>query len=168
MTDLFSFDFGAPAPPPLPPKADLGEAQSGASPAAGGPDREAGGHAAPQAALSASVAAAVQSAGGPRLHDGECLYVVGGNRNMLVPWYLIASWAYYVCDSPLISDGLFDRLCRELEAEFDQVEHQHKPLVDRGWLPAGTCGLAREAYPVTVRGAAAHLAAGDGVLLPRS
>ena len=32
MTDLFSFDFGAPAPLAMPPRGGQGEAQSGASP----------------------------------------------------------------------------------------------------------------------------------------
>ncbi len=103
-----------------------------------------------------------------RRNDGIFEVALASSRNMLVPWYLIASWAYFVCDHPLLTDARFDQLCRELDAEWETVGHRHKDLVDRAWLSAGTCGLARTAYPASVRGAAAHLAAADGVRIPRS
>lgn len=109
----------------------------------------------------------IMPAAGPGNEDGIAECAIGHSRNMLVPWFLIASWSYYWGDHALISDGLFDRICRDLEAEFDGLEHKHKHLVDRAWLAAGTCGLARDAYPASVRGAAAHLAAQHGVRIPR-
>lgn len=103
------------------------------------------------------------------LQDGIAEYSIGCSRNMLVAWFLVASWSYYVGDHPLISDALFDRICRDLDAEWEAIEHRHKHLIDRAWLTAGTCALAREAYPPSVRGAAAHLArTGAGVEIPRA
>ena len=102
-----------------------------------------------------------------RRNDGICDVALATSRNMLVPWYLIACWAYFVGDHPLLTDARFDRLCRELDGEWETIEHRHKHLVDRAWLQAGTCGLAREAYPCSVRGAATHLAAAEGAHIPR-
>jgi len=58
----------------------------------------------------------------------------------LVPWYLICGYAYEALDEQLVSDALFDRLCRALDDTWDQVEHRHKHLVDRASLSASTCG----------------------------
>lgn len=105
---------------------------------------------------------------GDRRHDGLARVAIDRSRDMLVPWYLIASWAYYVCDHPLLTDPFFDGLCRALAAELPAIAHRHKHLVDPEAIAAGTCLLPREAYPATVRGAAAHLAwSADGVRLPR-
>lgn len=60
------------------------------------------------------------------------------NRNMLVPYYLMLSQLYYVRDESLVSDGLYDHICKRLLAEWDLVEHWHKHLVDREGLSAGT------------------------------
>lgn len=90
--------------------------------------------------------------------DALCQGIVSRNPAMLVPWFLMASWAYYQCDAPLLTDGAFDVLCRMLAENWHAIEHRHKPLIDRAWLIAGTCALARDRYPATVKGAAAHLA----------
>lgn len=60
------------------------------------------------------------------------------NPNMLIPWYIMASYAYYVEDNPLLTDGSFDRLCTKLLDKYDDLEHQHKSFVDKEQLTAGT------------------------------
>ena len=68
------------------------------------------------------------------LHDEECLGVVLGKPNMLVPWYLMASHAYHCLDCPIISDGLYDEICRRLDAEWDAITHHHKVYIKREFL----------------------------------
>ena len=48
------------------------------------------------------------------LADKYCLDVIDDNINMLVPWYLMASYAYYVDDDPIITDNMFDKLGQKL------------------------------------------------------
>ena len=62
----------------------------------------------------------------------------------------MCSYAYYVEDKPLISDGEFDELAKWLLENYDNVEHMHKDLVTKGDLEAGTF-LGK--YPNMVKGA---------------
>jgi hypothetical protein len=63
--------------------------------------------------------------------------LVLGNRNLLVPHFLIHSYAYYVEDNPIIGDGTFDLIVRLLGDDWDDIEHQHKHLIDRSLLKSG-------------------------------
>lgn len=81
---------------------------------------------------------------------------VGNNRNMLIPWYLLASYAYYVLDVGLVSDATFDAICIMLDEEWDDVEHMHKWWINRDDLSAGT--RISTSYPALVKGAACALA----------
>ena len=67
------------------------------------------------------------------------------NLNMLVPFYLMASYAYYEEDDPIVSDAEYDTICRMLDENWDTVEHSHKWCVNREYLISGT-GYALE-YP---------------------
>lgn len=60
--------------------------------------------------------------------------------NMLVPYYLMASYLYYhVHDAiPIMSDTDFDTLCKRLDKKWDRVKHPHKYIIDRSVLSAGT------------------------------
>jgi hypothetical protein len=71
----------------------------------------------------------------------------------LVAMYLMASYAYYIEDDPIMSDGDFDNLCKDLLSEFDTVVHMHKYLLSKDALRAGTCLLSVEDYPNIVIGA---------------
>jgi len=64
--------------------------------------------------------------------------VTDGNVNMMVPWYLMTSYAYYVEDDPLVSDGAFDRLTKKMIKEWDNIEHFHKDHIKIDDLKAGT------------------------------
>ncbi|WP_287799783.1 DNA ligase LigA-related protein [Acidiphilium sp.] len=90
-------------------------------------------------------------------HDAYAENCIAESVNMLVPWYLVASYAYYHLDNPVLSDGCFDRLCQRFAEAWDQVEHPHKHLVDRESLAAGTCLLAEDKFPEIVKGAVRHL-----------
>ena len=67
-----------------------------------------------------------------------CMDIIESKPNMLIPWYIMASYAYYVQDDPLLTDGSFDRLCTKLLDQYDDLEHQHKSFVDKEQLTAGT------------------------------
>lgn len=73
-----------------------------------------------------------------KLFDKECLEVVDDNINMTVPWYIMAAYAYYVDDKPLLEDNTFDRLAKKLLSSWDNVEHFHKSFLNKDMLEAGT------------------------------
>jgi hypothetical protein len=70
--------------------------------------------------------------------DNECLDVIDTNPNMMVPWYLMASYAYYEEDAPILSDSMFDKLAKKLIDNWDTIEHQHKERLNLDMLYAGT------------------------------
>ena len=72
------------------------------------------------------------------------------SANMLVPFYLMASYAYYVQDNPIITDQYFDHIGTLLLVKYDQIEHRHKDLITVDMLRAGTY-LGE--YPSIVEGA---------------
>ena len=73
-----------------------------------------------------------------KLFDKDCTDLIDHNVNMTVPWYIMASYAYYVEDNPILEDSTFDRLAKKLLANWDDVEHMHKNLLNKDMLEAGT------------------------------
>jgi len=72
--------------------------------------------------------------------------------NKCVSWYLIHSYLYYLCDTPVISDAAFDRICERLSQEFDSIDHPHDYLLDRDAMTAGTGHhIPYDQYPLIVR-----------------
>lgn len=88
------------------------------------------------------------------LMDKNALDSIDTCMNMLVPWYLMASYAYYVEDNPLLSDGLYDRICKKLLDNFENVEHIHKECCNKDALKAGS--FLGE-YPSRIKGAVESL-----------
>ena len=84
--------------------------------------------------------------------DTKVLELVSKNKNMIVPWYLIAAYCYYELDSPILSDSVFDQLVLTFSKEYDTIEHVHKELVTKEDLEAGTY---LRGYP-TIAKMAAH------------
>lgn len=83
--------------------------------------------------------------------------------NLLVPWYLILSYAYYFLDVSLVSDGFYDRICKDLMAALDafDIDHRHMRLCDMDALKAGTAyHLKRGDYPGMVVSCAEKFAEG--------
>lgn len=92
------------------------------------------------------------------LYDAEVEVLTARQPSMLVPWYLIASYAYHHLDTPVLSDGAFDRLCGRLLDQWSSVEHRHKYLIEPSALRAGTgYQIAECTYPGMVRGAVYRL-----------
>jgi hypothetical protein len=60
------------------------------------------------------------------------------NPNMLVPYYLMLSFAYYKQDDPIVSDAFYDKLARKLLKVYDEIEHYHKHLISKDALEAGS------------------------------
>lgn len=73
-----------------------------------------------------------------QLFDKDCLDVVDDNLNMSVPWYLMASYAYYEEDRPILSDSVFDRLARKILEFWEVIDHLHKDYLNEDMLKAGT------------------------------
>ena len=70
--------------------------------------------------------------------DKQCLETVDKNINMTVPWYLMAAYAYYVEDNPILSDSMFDRLGKKMLKNWDAIEHFHKHHITTNDLEAGS------------------------------
>ena len=72
------------------------------------------------------------------------------NLNMMVPYYLMASYAYYKQDDPILSDAFFDNMGKTMLERWDDIAHFHKEYINKGDLEAGTY-LGK--YPTRVEGA---------------
>lgn len=94
---------------------------------------------------------------GYRLMDGEAKRVFENcGPDAMVPWWLIASYLYYMHDISIISDALFDHMSRDMLNQWDTITHDHKHLISEDDLQAGS-GFAIPKYPDRVRYAAKHL-----------
>lgn len=93
----------------------------------------------------------------PEQYDGIITKLGTENPNMLVPWYLMASYAYYDLDTPFLTDKCYDWLCRELDTQWGDIEHRHKDLIGRENLAAGTAYSLAGNFPEIIKGAAEHL-----------
>lgn len=71
--------------------------------------------------------------------------------------YLMASYVYYILDQNVMPDMEYDELARYLLEHYDEFEHQHKHLVTKEDLSAGTLfALKEEDYPRMVVGGVAY------------
>lgn len=77
------------------------------------------------------------------------------SMNLSVPWYLMASYAYYELDDPLLSDSAFDKLAMDMLIDWDDIEHQHKHMITEDDLVAGS--LLRRDFPELVKDATHQL-----------
>jgi hypothetical protein len=79
---------------------------------------------------------------------------IAENINMLVPWYLSASYAYYELDESLLVDTYYDEICELLDKHWDEITHRHKYLIERAALSAGTgFQLAYKNFPTIITSA---------------
>lgn len=76
--------------------------------------------------------------------------LIDKNINMSVPYYLMASYAYYVEDDPIFTDGFYDGLAKQILDNWDTITHRHKEVLTKGDLEAGS--FLGE-YPSIVEGA---------------
>lgn len=89
--------------------------------------------------------------------DSLCEEKIRKNINMVVPWYLMAAFAYYHQDDPILTDDRFDKLSRMFLEFWDKIEHVHKDKIVKEDLVAGTLLLKAEDYPKLVIGGLSHL-----------
>lgn len=78
------------------------------------------------------------------------LEVAKQHPNRSVPLYLMASYAYYVEDKPILEDHEFDQLAKFMLDNWDNVKHNHKYKITEDMLKAGTY---LGDYPSIVEGA---------------
>lgn len=72
--------------------------------------------------------------------------------------YLMASYAYYILDKNLMEDEAYDALAKLLLEHWDEFEHQHKYLLTKEDLKAGTAfAISEDKYPNIVIGATKRL-----------
>lgn len=69
---------------------------------------------------------------------------------MLVPWVLMASYAYYQLSTPLVSDATYDEWTQRLTRVWWRIKHPHKVLITFG-SPCGVM-LKEDDYPEIVKG----------------
>ena len=81
--------------------------------------------------------------------DQVAANIFAKNVNMMVPWYLMASYAYYEESDPIFTDQFFDDMGKTMLQVWDDIEHFHKELISRDDLNAGTY-LGE--YPERVKG----------------
>lgn len=90
--------------------------------------------------------------------DAECEVHTAININLVVPWLLMASYAYYIEDDPFISDAMYDQLSKAMAANYAMIEHHHKVLIPP---PEGAVvhlhTLAVWDYPLRVVGGLNHV-----------
>jgi len=70
--------------------------------------------------------------------DDYAAEIFADNINMMVPWYLMASYAYYKKDEPILSDAFFDSMGKTMLERWDDIDHFHKHLITVDDLQAGT------------------------------
>jgi len=82
-----------------------------------------------------------------RLFDDHVHAEVTRTPAAAISWYLIASYAYYEMDCPVLTDALFDRVAGFILNNYDRLTHQHKALLD---LETLKCTTFLGTYPTIV------------------
>jgi hypothetical protein len=86
--------------------------------------------------------------------DSYCEEIISTKANMLVPWWIMAAYMYEE-GTPIITDGLFDKLADRLKKEWPKIKHHHKALLDRKSLQSSLAIGGK--WPLRSRCAAASL-----------
>jgi hypothetical protein len=76
--------------------------------------------------------------------------IISNNSNMMIPWYIMAAYAYYINDDPIITDKMFDQLSMDIVVNWNFISHSHKKFLSIDMLKAGTY---LGDYPLIVEGA---------------
>ena len=72
--------------------------------------------------------------------------------NRCVAFYMMSSYLYYEQDKHVLSDGMFDNICKKILSKWDDITHPHKELIDKEQLKAGTGYYLK--YTNMIKGAA--------------
>lgn len=76
--------------------------------------------------------------------------------NTHVSWFLMASYAYYVCNESIISDALYDEICKWLKEHHETISHPHKHLISSEMWSIGSAYYLKE-YPLIVQSSTIRL-----------
>ena len=87
-------------------------------------------------------------------YEARAKYIISRNKHMAVPYYLMASYAYYEQDDPIFSDSYYDELAKFILKNYDTIDHYHKHLISTDDLEAGSY---LGTYPGKVIGGLGHL-----------
>ncbi|CAA2141359.1 hypothetical protein [Hyphomicrobium sp. ghe19] len=82
---------------------------------------------------------------------------IASNPEVLVPWFLIASYVRQVHSLWLVSAALYDELAAALTVQWDIVEHRYKNLISLEDLRERGLRLTAREYPGVIRSAAQML-----------
>lgn len=74
-----------------------------------------------------------------------CARLVSAKPNLAVPWFILASYAYYQQDDPIISDDMFDWLVVMLKHYWPNLTHPHRDRITLEDLETGSGNALR--YP---------------------
>lgn len=89
-------------------------------------------------------------------HDLFCRQCIADSPNTHVSWFLMASFAYYFLNESLISDALYDEIYQWLEKNIEQIDHDHKHLIEKDMFSIGSAYYLRD-YPTIVQVSAHRL-----------
>ena len=84
------------------------------------------------------------------MFDRYASKLIKNNINLMIPWYLMSSYAYYKEDNPIVSDAFYDNMCKQMIIKWDNIKHIHKEHISLDDLYAGTF-LGK--YPSIIKGA---------------
>lgn len=74
------------------------------------------------------------------------------NKNSCISWWMSASYAYYARYESLLSDEAYDKMSKYILDNYDSLEHEHKHLITKEMLSAGTAyNLKEYDYPMVVK-----------------
>jgi hypothetical protein len=63
------------------------------------------------------------------LWDKYCCSLLLSNKSMAIPWFIMASWAYYVEDDPIVTDACYDFVFKFMLTYWKDITHIHKDIV---------------------------------------
>ena len=93
-----------------------------------------------------------------KILDDICKEKIAQCPNVIVPWILMASYLYYIHDFSILSDGLFDELCRNMMYNYGDIIHRHKGFITLNHLAMGSLyTLTENEYPSMTKDAALSL-----------
>lgn len=74
------------------------------------------------------------------------------NRNSCISFWLVSSYCYYIRHESLMSDQAFDKMSKWMLDNYDSLEHNHKHLITKEMLEAGSgYNLNENDYPLIVK-----------------
>lgn len=82
--------------------------------------------------------------------EAKSAEIIADNPNMMIPHYIMASYAYYVQDDPIVSDAYYDELAKMILDYWGFINHYHKKYLNEDALKAGSY-LGE--YPSIIEGA---------------